>query len=146
MAERLGAVSKKPRALLGSHDTGELSIEEVSGDVAGESIKLREMDEKSKSWLELMEEFEDDTDMDRVEMSGAFRALTLVVEISSVGKEMSSRLIVPAGYLTLPSRDGVDAERPRSRLVRLVNARARAMVVAAIVDEESRCCNLSTVC
>ena len=56
--------------------------------------------------LEWMEESDEVTRT--LPMSGALRAWTLVVEMSSVGREMRLRLIVPVGYLTLPSRTGME--------------------------------------
>jgi len=123
--------SKKPAPPLVSKEIGDDSTE-VSGDVIGESIKFREIRLKWDSLLDETEEVEEDV---RVLMSGAFRASTLVVEINSVGREMSSRLIVPAAYLTLPSRVGVCDVWLRPRFVRLVNARARAIVEEAIADD-----------
>lgn len=60
-----------------------LSIEEASLPVLRR--KLRSMVEKSESKLELIEPEEEP---DRVRMSGAFNACTLVVEMSSVGSEI----------------------------------------------------------
>ena len=59
--ERWGA-SKKLSALLGS-ETGDASTEDVSGVVAAESIKFREMVVKSESLPELMDEFDDDIEL-----------------------------------------------------------------------------------
>lgn len=103
VAERLGIISKKATVLCGSCDTGDPSIDEVSGDVVGESMKVLEMLEKSESLPELMEAPEDEAL--RLLMSGALKALTFVVEINSVGREMRFRSIVPGKYRPLPSRD-----------------------------------------
>ena len=65
--ERRGE-SKKLRRLLGS-EIGDASTDDVSGVVAVESMKFREMVMKSESLPELMEEFDDDTEW-RVLMSG----------------------------------------------------------------------------
>lgn len=113
-------MSKKLVAAFGSGASGNDSIDEVSGDVAGLSMKLREMWEKSDSAPELMLEFEDATE--REPISGALRACTFVVEINSVGREMRLRLMVPAAYLTLPSRMGIAGA---SRFPRFVKALAR---------------------
>lgn len=65
--ERCG-VSKKLRLLFGS-ETGDASTDDVSGVVAAESMKVREMVVKSESLPELMEELDDDTELS-VLMSG----------------------------------------------------------------------------
>ena len=99
------------------------AIGEVSGEVMGESMKLRSMYEKSESSAERSDEFEEDDETER--MSGALSACTLVVESSSVGIEIRLRWIVPGAYLTLPSRAGKAATA--SRFVRLVKALASAI-------------------
>jgi len=137
VAERFGIVSKKPVAP-SNGVIGVTGDESMSGKVAGVLRKLRSMVEKSESWFELMEELDepdDDVEIDR--MSGAVRAWTLVVEISSVGREIKLRLMVPAGYLTDPPLVGIDVSW--LRLPRFVNARARAMVEDAIVDDGRDC-------
>jgi len=111
-----------------SYGMGEDSGEVVPGVVAGESRKFFEIREKSDSLPELMEEV-DEADL-REAISGAFNAFTLVVEISSVGREISSRLIVPGAYLTLPSRAG--AALLWLSLGRFVRARAIDMVEEAV--------------
>jgi hypothetical protein len=65
--ERRGA-SKKLRVLLGS-DIGEASTDDMSGVVAAESMKFREMVVKSESLPELIEELDDETELS-VLMSG----------------------------------------------------------------------------
>lgn len=61
-------MSKKLSALLGS-ETGDVSTEDVSGVVAAESMKFREMVAKSESLPELIEEFDEDTELSEL-MSG----------------------------------------------------------------------------
>jgi len=68
IAECLGAASKK----LLSVAMGEDSADEQSGDVAGESRKLRVMDDMSESLADLIEEFDDEEF--RLAMSGALKA------------------------------------------------------------------------
>jgi len=120
-------MSKKLTVLLGSLDTGDDSIDDA-GVVVAESMKLREMVVKSESPLDVMEELDDaEEEMAlRSQMFGAFKALTLVVEISSVGSDMVSLLIVP---LTLPSRVGTCFSLLKPRFVRFVSARAREAIV-----------------
>jgi len=108
-------------------------------------MKLREMVMKSESLLDMMEEF-DEVDEDRLLRSlmfGQFKALTLVVEINSVGRDMRFLLMVPVTYLTLPSRVGIVFSLLSPRLVRFVSARAREailvswkMYVAKFVDSK----------
>ncbi len=86
------------------------------------------MDEKSESSAERNEAFDEALDMDR--MSGALRAWTLVVDRSSVGKEIFERSMVPAAYLNETSL-GVE-ETSCCRFARLVNALASDMVVEDI--------------
>jgi len=91
------------------------------------SMKFREMDVKSESLPDMMEEFEEADEEIVVAlgslMLGAFKALTLVVESNSVGSEIRLRLIVPL-------RVGVFSLL-KPRLVRFVSARAReAMVIS----------------
>lgn len=76
---------------------GDDSTDEVSGEVVGVLRKLLEMDEKSESSAERKEAFDDALETDRI--SGALNACTLVVERSSVGKEILERSMVPAAYL-----------------------------------------------
>jgi hypothetical protein len=76
---------------------GDDSVEEVSGEVAGVLRKLLEMDEKSESSAERKEALDEALEADRI--SGALKAWTLVVERSSVGKEILERSMVPAAYL-----------------------------------------------
>ena len=61
-------MSKKLSALLGS-ETGDVSAEDGSGVVAAESMKFREMVVKSESLPELIEEFDEDTELSEL-MSG----------------------------------------------------------------------------
>lgn len=126
--ERGGTASKK---LLGcSVISGEDSTDEVSGVVAGESVKLLNEREKSESVAVSSDRFEGDTLM--APMSGALSALTLVVEMSCVGSEMRLRSMVLPWNLTLPPRARLDSAL--LRLTRLVKARARAIVLEAIAD------------
>ena len=84
--------------------------------------KLVSIVEKSDSLPELTESAEDEAETDLI--SGAVRAWTFVVEMSSVGREIMSRLIVPGAYLEVP-----DLIKPvSSRLMRLVKARASDIV------------------
>ncbi len=86
--------------------------------------KLRSMVEKSES---LLDEIEPVEEPEALRMSGAVKACTFVVEINSVGSEMRLRLIVPGAYLTLVPRWG-ESGWSTLRLLRRVNARAKAMV------------------
>ena len=61
-------MSKKLSASLGS-ETGDVSTEDESGVVAVESMKFREMVVKSESLPELIEEFDEDTELSEL-MSG----------------------------------------------------------------------------
>jgi hypothetical protein len=81
------------------------------------------MVEKSESLPELTEALDDEAETDRT-MSGAVNACTFVVEMSSVGKEIKSRLIVPGVYRTVPDLGGVEKS---SRLMRFVKALANDM-------------------
>jgi len=110
--------------------TGDDAIDDESGVVADELRKLRSMVENSESLLELIEEPEEDEEILRI--SGAVRAWTFVVEISSVGRDMRLRLMVPAGYRTVIARLGGDCGS--LRLARLVTARARAFADEAIAN------------
>jgi hypothetical protein len=86
--------------------------------------KLLSMVEKSESFAELIESPEDvEVEIDL--MSGAVNAWTLVVEMSSVGSEIISLLMVPGAYLEVPDLVGVDAS---SRFMRLVKALANDIV------------------
>ena len=86
--------------------------------------------EKSLSlwlWIESEEELLDSAEVLR--MSGALRASTLVVESSSVGREILARLIVPGAYLTVQDRGrAVSSPRVRSR-ARLVKLRTRDIML-----------------
>jgi hypothetical protein len=62
------AVSKKLEVLFGS-ETGDASRDGMSGVVAAESMKLREIVVKSESFPELTEELDDETEL-RVLISG----------------------------------------------------------------------------
>lgn len=55
-------MSKKLGGLFGS-ETGDVSIDNVSGVVAAESMKVREMVVKSESLPELTEELDDETEL-----------------------------------------------------------------------------------
>lgn len=99
----------------------ELSVRSVS------LMKLLSKDAKSASKPVLREEPLDEGDFFRDEISGALYAWTLVVEMSSVGKEIISRRMLPAAYLTVLLRLGVPSWS--SRLMRLVNARARDILL-----------------
>lgn len=97
------------------------SIEESS---LLEPRKLLSMVEKSESFAELIESPEDvEVEIDRI--SGAVNAWTLVVEMSSVGSEIISRLMVPGAYLVVPDLVSVDGS---SRFMRLVIALANDIV------------------
>ena len=96
-----------------------LSTEEVSLLVL--LRKLRSMVEKSESLAELIDPA-DDPETSR--MSGAVKAWTLVVEISSVGKEIRLRSMVPGAYLTVVLRS-IGVWFSVLRLTRLVKARER---------------------
>ena len=61
-------MSKKLRVLVSS-EIGDISADDVSGVVAGELMKVREMVVKSESLLELIEELEEETELS-VLMSG----------------------------------------------------------------------------
>jgi hypothetical protein len=61
-------VSKKLRVLVSS-EIGDISADDVSGVVAGELMKVREMVVKSESLPELIEELEEETELS-VLMSG----------------------------------------------------------------------------
>ena len=98
-----------------------LSTEEVSLPVLVR--KLRSMVEKSES---LPEEIEPVDDPETLRISGAVKAWTLVVESSSVGKEMRFRSMVPEAYLTVVLR-WIDV-CSGLRLARLVNTRERDIV------------------
>ena len=108
------------------------SMGELSGEVMGESIKLRSMCAKSESSAERSDEFEEEDETERI--SGALSACTLVVESNSVGIEIRLRWIVPGAYLTLPSRTGKFATA--SRFARLVMALARAIGFAEDIAVE----------
>jgi len=112
---------------------GSCEIGDESGVVAAESMKWREIVVKSESLPDMIDEFEEAID-ESVLISlifGAFRALTFVVEINSVGREMRCLLMVPVAYLTLPSRFSVGFSLLKPRLVRFVSARAiEAMAVS----------------
>lgn len=130
LADRLGALSKKPLSSSVFGVMGDDSIDELSADVPGVLRKPRSA-EKSESPAELIdapEEADDEPETFRT-ISGYVWACTLVVEINSVGSEICVRSIRPCS-LTLPP-DGPSLWR----LVRCVNARARAMVEEAISKE-----------
>jgi hypothetical protein len=55
-------VSKKLRVLVSS-EIGDISADDVSGVVAGELMKVREMVVKSESLPELIEELEEETEL-----------------------------------------------------------------------------------
>ena len=80
--------------------------------------KLLSNVEKSESLPELTESADDEADTELI--SGAFKAWTFVVEISSVGREIMSRRIVPGAYRAVPERVNPGS----SRLMRLVKALA----------------------
>ena len=61
-------MSKKLRVWVSS-EIGDISADDVSGVVAGELMKVREMVVKSESWPELIEELEEETELS-VLMSG----------------------------------------------------------------------------
>lgn len=93
--------------------------------------KLLSMLEKSLS--ELIEADEDEALLElaiALGMSGAVRAWTLVVEMSSVGSEIFARLIVPGVYLTVPDLGTWSSPRVCAR-ARLVKLRTRDMLVEA---------------
>jgi len=102
-----------------------LSTEEVSLPVLVR--KLRSMVEKSES---LPDEIDPAEEPEMLRISGAVNAWTLVVEISSVGREMRLRSMVPGAYLTVVLRGIVVCSV--LRLTRLVNARE-----IDIVEEDS---------
>jgi len=81
VVKEIGMLSKNP--LLESRSTGD-----ESGDVAGVSRKLRDVEELSESCAESIDAFEEAVS---VAISGAFKACTLVVEMSSVGSEIRLR-------------------------------------------------------
>lgn len=127
VADRFGALLKKPfnSSVLGV--MGDDSIEELSADVPGVLRNVRSA-EKSESPAELIdepEEADDDPETIRT-MSGYVWACTLVVEINSVGSEICVRSMRPWS-LTLPP-----GGPSLLRLARWVNARARAMVEDAM--------------
>jgi len=129
--ERCG-MSKKLTVVLASVETGDVSTDDAGVVAAESSMKLREIVVKSESLPDMIEELDDVVEPEvplRSLMFGAFRALTLVVESNSVGSEMRFLLMVPAAYLTLPSRVGVVAVWLMPRFVRFVSARAREAIV-----------------
>lgn len=77
--------------------TGDDSVDEISGEVAGVPRKPLEMEENSEPSADRKEALDEALETDR--MSGAFSAWTLVVESSSVGREMLERFIEPDAYL-----------------------------------------------
>ncbi len=93
-------------------------------------MNVREIEVKSESLPDMMEEFEETEENVlplRSVMLGAFKAFTFVVESSSVGSEMRLRLIVPVRVKVFSLL--------RPRFVRLVRARASdAIVVFLSVD------------
>lgn len=99
-----------------------LSTEELS--LPALVRKLRSMVEKSES---LLDETEPADEPEILRISGAVKAWTLVVEISSVGREMRLRSIVPGAYLTVVLR-GMGTCCSTLRLTRLVKAREIDMV------------------
>ena len=99
--------------------------------------KLLPMLEKSLSlWMELAEDELVSDPPETLRMSGALRAWTLVVERSSVGREILARLIVPGAYLTVQDRGRVFSSPRVCALARLVKLRTRDMVLVAEVGME----------
>ena len=94
--------------------------------------KLVSIVEKSDSLPELSESAEDEPETDLI--SGAVRAWTFVVEMSSVGREIMFRLIVPGAYLAVPDR----VKPTSSRLMRLVKARANDIAKVVELTVESK--------
>ena len=89
VADRFGALSKKPFSSSVLGVMGDDSIDELSADVPGVLRNARSL-EKSESPAELMdepEEAEEDPETLRT-ISGYVWACTLVVEINSVGSEI----------------------------------------------------------
>ena len=125
VAERLGIESKYVEC---SGVTGEFSTD-VSGVVWADVKKLFPMNENSAESPDRSEDV-DDAEL-RGLISGAVSARTFVVDRSSVGKEISSRLMVPGAYRTLPARSGRGATS--GRLTFFVKARARDIVSYSVV-------------
>lgn len=125
VADRFGEVElKKPLRWAGSDVIGDDSMGETSGELAGVLRKLLEMDAESEPSAERNESLDEALEM--VRMSGALSAWTLVVEMSSVGKEMLDRLMVPAAYLKEASEGAEEASW--CRFARFVRALASAIV------------------
>lgn len=106
--------------------------------VAGEDVSMDELSVLSKSlrkllsnvekseFCELVEELDDRVSLLKLEISGAVKAWTFVVEINSVGSEIKSRRMLPAAYRTVLLRAGRSGS---SRFaMRFVKARARDMI------------------
>lgn len=104
--------------MLSSVITGEASCEDKVGEVTvveGRRVDGEREQAASDSSAERNEEEEEVEFIGeslglRDEISGAVYARRLVVDISSVGAEISDRWIVPAANLGCPSRNGMGAE------------------------------------
>jgi len=107
-----------------------LSTDEVS--LPAWVRKLRSIVEKSES---LPDEIDPVEDPEMLRISGAVRAWTLVVEISSVGREMRLRSMVPGAYLTVVLR--CMGTCSVLRLTRLVNAR-EIDIFREVIEGESK--------
>lgn len=98
--------------------SGERSeVEELSAVKKPLSMLLKSLSELTES----AEEFVEPRSAEVLRISGAFRAWTLVVLMSSVGSEIFARLIVPGAYRTLQLREASSLPRvwARARLVKL---------------------------
>ena len=122
---------------------GVMGVEGDERSIDESSVPLRKplsMVEKSESLPELSESFEDVAEADRPGRSGAVNACTFVVEMSSVGSDIISRLIVPVAYRTVPFRPRTEES---SRFIRFVNALARDMTEVGLDAGKGRCRLLS---
>jgi len=95
--------------------------------------KLVLMLEKSLSpWMELEEDELVSEPSEILRISGALRAWTLVVERSSVGREILARLIEPAVYLAVRDRGRTPSSPRLCARARVVNFRTRDMVLGEV--------------
>lgn len=118
----VGLLEKK--SLLSKSDIGVIGVRGESSDVDELSAVRKPLSMLAKSESEWTESDDDDAVLDSaapLEISGAFRASTFVVDSRAVGREILARLIVPGVYRTVHDRGRVVSSprvAPRARRVR----------------------------
>jgi len=132
-ADATGLLEKKsllslPNPISEKGVKGVIGLREEDEELSAVKKPLSMLEKSLSLWIESDEELASEP-VDTLRMSGALRAWTLVVERSSVGREILALLMVPGAYFTVQDRgSGFSSPRVCAR-ARLVKLRTRDMVL-----------------